>query len=360
MTLQQILSIAIVLCAIYAGTSCLCSWVVERIAAFLALRGWNLFRGISNLVGSYDLATTIFNHPLVLANSPKPERIVDAAAKNTIARFASVVRSRPPSYLEARNFSSALWQALGGEQLLASSDASTGTTANGASATSESQALAQAIVGAPASFINALKTSVAQMNKTPKLQQQLSSLLAQAGDDYTKLLAATDAWFNAEMDRVSGWYTRQAQWIVVAIALFVVTLSGIDTLEMVRTLSIVSPAQLSSIADTVQTRVCASPDPKGISCPSALSLPAGEASPTGVTNGPTSQEPFDVTQFAHIHFSLANWGWTSKTSSGRIYYRAPGMVLTWIALTLGGPFWFGLLASLVNVRAAGKKPNGKE
>ncbi|MFY9718073.1 MAG: hypothetical protein WAK16_00385 [Candidatus Cybelea sp.] len=348
MTLQQILDIAIVLCAIYAGTSCLCSWVVERIAALLALRGWSLFRGISNLVGSYELATTIFNHPLVLANSAKPDRTVDAAAGSSIARFASVALSRPPSYLEARNFSSALWQALGGEQL------------SGASGTSESQAIADASAGAPASFINALKTAVTGMNDNQKLQQQLSSLLAQAGDDYPKLLAATDAWFNAEMDRVSGWYRRQAQLIVVIVALFVVTFSGLDTLEMVRTLSILSPTQLSSIADTEQTRVCVSPSPEGISCPTPPPLPAGRTAPMGVTNGPTSQEPFDVTQFAHIHLSIENWSWKSKTSSGLIYYRAPGLVLTWIALTLGGPFWFDLLCSLANARAAGKKPDDNE
>lgn len=73
MSLSQILNIAIVICGVYAGLSCLSSWVNERIAAFLALRGWNLFRGIANLLGTDQLASKVFNHPLIAANSAKTE-----------------------------------------------------------------------------------------------------------------------------------------------------------------------------------------------------------------------------------------------------------------------------------------------
>ncbi|MBV9440412.1 MAG: hypothetical protein JOZ24_10510, partial [Candidatus Eremiobacteraeota bacterium] len=69
--LQQLLNVAIVLVAIYATMSCACSWIQERIASLLALRGWGLFRGIAQLTNE-ALATQIFNHPIVAQNSPAP------------------------------------------------------------------------------------------------------------------------------------------------------------------------------------------------------------------------------------------------------------------------------------------------
>lgn len=367
MRLADILNIAIVICGVYAGLSCLCSWVNERIAAFLALRGWNLFRGIANLLGTDQLAATVFNHPLVAANSPKPDRLVDASGATALERFLSVALSRPPSYLDARNFSSALWQVLP-----SAAPPPPAPPANVAPDTSgaETEAVAKDVVAAPLSAVATLEAVVAKLGPGQrKLQQQLQSLLAQAGDDYGKLLAATDAWFNAEMDRVTGWYARQTQWIIVVIAFIMVSFSGVDTLEMVRTLSIATPQQLSVIADNAKERVCLL-YPNKCSSPSPTSTPASSVAPSGsgttplpsptaspLTNGPSRTDQFDVTQFAHVHMDFSNWGWASTTKAGVKYYRWQGMLLTWVALALGGPFWFNLLCAIANIRSAGAKPD---
>ncbi|HVR47280.1 MAG TPA: hypothetical protein VMT95_11695 [Candidatus Binatia bacterium] len=353
MSFAQILNIAIVICGVYAGLSCLCSWVNERIAAFLALRGWNLFRGIANLLGTDQLAATVFNHPLVAANSPKPNQFVDATGKSTLQRFLNVAASRPPSYLDARNFSSALWQVLPGVAQSATAPVSDDPGTSGA----ETEAIAQTLVAAPLSAVATLEAAVGRLGaQHEKLQQQLQSLLAQAGDDYTKLLAATDAWFNAEMDRVTGWYARQTQWIIIVIAFFIVSFAGVDTLEMVRTLSIANPADLSVVANSILVQNCTKSTPTSLQaqCPPSTSPPAT----TSLTNGPTKDQPFDITQFAHVRADFANWAWSSKTQSGLEYGRWQGMLLTWLALALGGPFWFNLLCSIANIRSAGTKPDG--
>jgi hypothetical protein len=36
-----------------------------------------------------------------------------------------------------------------------------------------------------------------------------------------------------------------------------------------------------------------------------------------------------------------------------------GLIITIIALSLGGPFWFDLLDAIINVRSAGPKPPTK-
>jgi hypothetical protein len=370
MSISQILSIATVVFAVYAGMSCLCSWINERIAAFLALRGWNLFRGIANLLGADALAAKVVNHPLIAANSAKPERLVsENTISNAWARFYNVVASRPPSYVDARNFSNALWQVLpdhaGAQRPPANPAPAQG---NGGS---DTVGLAQTLVQTPSALFTAMKVAVDNLPLGSALQKQLQSLLDEADGNYSKLLDATDAWFNAEMDRVSGWYARQTQWIVIAIALIVVTVSGVDTMEMVRTLSIANPSQLSAIADSIEASECkpdAAPPPPAQRCasapkPSSISPTPSPAAAPSLTNGPTEAAPFDVTQFAHIQFEpknwfgLSNWFWTSSTKGGLQYHRGLGMLLTWLALALGGPFWFNVLCSIANIRAAGNKPS---
>jgi hypothetical protein len=392
MSLAQILNIAIVICGVYAGLSCLCSWVNERIAALLALRGWNLFRGIANLLGTDQLAAIVFNHPLVAANSPKPNRLVDASGTTAAQRFLSVAISRPPSYLDARNFSSALWQVLP-SLTPPSATATVDPNTSGA----ETEATAKALAGAPLSAVATLEAAVGRLGpQHNKLQQQMQSLLSQASDDYSKLLAATDAWFNAEMDRVTGWYARQTQWIIIVIAFFIVSFAGVDTLEMVRTLSIANPSDLSVIANSIVVQACvknvtprnlqgecptpapgqtptskSTPSPvtkptpgastapassSGVPAIGTTSVPMPNSAPVSLTNGPTIDNPFDVTQFAHVRIDFGNWGWVSKTDGGLKYHRWQGMLLTWLALALGGPFWFNLLCSIANIRGAGTKP----
>ena len=46
--------------------------------------------------------------------------------------------------------------------------------------------------------------------------------------------------------------------------------------------------------------------------------------------------------------------------NGQDWQHLPGMVVTLLALTLGGPLWFDLLLTLINMRGAGRKPKRKD
>ena len=69
-----------------------------------------------------------------------------------------------------------------------------------------------------------------------QLRNSLATLLSHAQGDYAALLKATDDWFNSEMDRVSGWYRRQSQYILIVIAATVVMFTGVDSVELVQRL----------------------------------------------------------------------------------------------------------------------------
>ncbi len=258
------------------------------------------------------------------------------AAAGRFGRFMQIAQMKPPSYVDARNFSTAMWHTIADRYPTAIRDAVNALAAPPpagqppaapAANTDGSVALAQLAIAAPPKVLAALEKTVALV-PSEMLRAQLTALLSEAGDDYTKLLAATDGWFNAQMDRVSGWYKRETMWIMAAIAVVVVSLTGVDSVAIVRLLSTSDPNALAALANTVQSNVTQS-------------------------NGAVSST-FDVTTFVHPitdAASAGNWGYHNGT-----YYRWPGLVATFLALLLGGPFWFQALQSLANVRSAGRKP----
>src|SRR6202022_2268003 len=140
MSFNQILDIAVVLIGVYAALSCVCSWVHEKIAKFLELRGWNLFRGVLHLTSDHNLAADIFNHPLVATTSPDPTKLVpvkEPGGTMTLAQqFNSVRDTKPPSYLDARNFSSAFWNVL-----LSKADSAVITKATGVTVDGQGQSI---------------------------------------------------------------------------------------------------------------------------------------------------------------------------------------------------------------------------
>lgn len=360
MTVNQILDMAIVLVGVYAMLSCIVSWLNEKIASWLRLRGWNLFKGILALVDTHEMAAAIFNHPLIASTSPdsksmtaggatKSPSVSEQAAGTRVGRFWQVFKMKPPSYLDARNFSASVWQTIADKYpaKLTAAVAALPNRAGAAAPASGSLALAQLIVATPGNVLNTLSSVVQSDVPAGDLREQLSALLAEAQSDYNGLLAATDGWFNAQMDRVTGWYKREMQWIIAALALIVVTITGVDSIEMLKVLSATDAATLTTIAQSV--------DPNNDS-QALIQSATGSAA-----NGASPAAAFDLTKFVHIVRPtgvFANWAFhTDPKDPKTTYYRWPGLVVTYLAVVLGGSFWFDALKSLANVRSAGRKPS---
>jgi hypothetical protein len=168
---------------------------------------------------------------------------------------------------------------------------------------------------------------------TGKLKANVLAVFALASD-YESLLKGTEAWFNRQMDRVSGWYKRQAQYIVAAFAIAITFFTGLDSLEIAQRLY-TAPALLSSAATQIA---------------GAYHAPAPAASPNPDTAALASSalELFKSNDFqTFFHPAFAVFGSNSHVL---------GCLITALAVSLGAPFWFDVLGKLVNVRATGPKP----
>jgi hypothetical protein len=349
MQVNNLLNVAIVMAAVYIALSCVCSSINEQIASLFRLRGEKLYTGVLNMVfGNKAFVDALFSHPLI------------DSASNNARGFYNPFKSKEnrPSYIDARAFTLAFWDSVSAnagkvgadaKALRAEADrleAKAKSAANPAAAPGEADqaqlratqatsiadwaegadkvvqvrtdaidalrtaakagaaresaeatlALAQQLVTAPADLLANLRAA-AQRIPDPSLRSSLSALFVGAGDDYTKLLKATDDWFNAQMERVSGWYTRQAQFILIAIAAVVVILTGIDSIELAE--GLYGSPSLAATADLVSKQYSSAAQGAGSVTPGS----ATEAQERAATKDLLGNQ--DIARFFHPDF--VNW-----------------------------------------------------
>ena len=317
MNVSGIVDITIVLCVVYLALSVIVSHVNEVIASGLNLRGRMLYAGVYKLLGSSaPLAEAVFAHPLV---------------SSTQGKFQSY-----PTYIDARTFSTALWHSVLAHPTAA---ADPGAVA----------AVTQA-AATPEALIGDLKQATENLPSSA-VRTQLNALLTSAGSDYNALLGNTDAWFNHQMDRVSGWYRRLIQWIITVITVVIVCCFGIDSVRIVTRLTADSQLR-TTLSSGVVEAVHAAPGNVPQQCASAQS----ETALPGTLTGAQTCALLAALDGPAFRAAFIEAPWEEKQWGNGTHWL--GLFITIFAATLGAPFWFDVLMRIVNVRLAGPKPSG--
>lgn len=158
-----------------------------------------------------------------------------------------------------------------------------------------------------------------------RLKTALTSMTVDAAGDVEQLKKALAGWFDDVMDRVSGIYKRWAAIASFVIGLLLALFLVADTIGMLRQLGN-DPHFATGV---VKAAAAATPGAPSQTAIAALALNA--------------------------HPSYWFIGWCDHFHA---HLRSlVGCLLTAIALSLGAPFWFDLLGTLINVRSAGAVPD---
>lgn len=150
-----------------------------------------------------------------------------------------------------------------------------------------------------------------------------------AGSDMDRLRHDVAAWFDNAMDRLSGVYKRNMQWISLGVGLALVVVLNADTVNVAYALW--RDGSLRSDIVSMAGQVHAS-DPVKLT--------------SNVKNIEGDLRPFP-------------FGWTGAllpTDAAGIFSKILGLLITALSISLGAPFWFDLLSKFVDVRFAGTKP----
>jgi hypothetical protein len=159
-----------------------------------------------------------------------------------------------------------------------------------------------------------------------KVGGALLPIYQRSGEDAARFRHEAEAWFDDQMERLSGVYRRWTQRIVWAIGLVLVIALNANTIQMVDSLYR-DPARRDVIV-----------------------AQAG--------NAPASADASEALSRLDSNFSPPlGWAHNGGYSGPWTVAVAPaGWLLTFLAISLGAPFWFDTLSKLARIRTTGTPP----
>lgn len=425
---STILDVAIGMIFIYLLLSLMCSAANEIIELLLKKRAIDLERGIREMLvpgsksGVAGIVENLYDHPLI--NNLFGKRYKDSRIASDL-RY--VWRTKLPSYIPARSFALALMDLVATSARTAGAAAppppgaptpvvppasgATGSTPAGNFEvklnTLPPAPLPPGVTGNPLKELREAIATSPLLNPVAPLMMDvrpgLIALVDAAGDDVAKARENIENWFNNSMDRVSSWYKRRTQVVILILGLFIAVATNADSITIAKKLStdkslresLVSAAQeyakanaqtpASGTQTTTPTATptqsptpvatptpCPSPapspqlppeckDPNFPGCKQKallISIPACTECKPGKDpkESPQCKLEFNQRQLEALNLPI---GWGSMDNFQSNWLSAMlGWLLTALAISLGAPFWFDLLNKFIVIRSA-VKPHEK-
>jgi len=205
------------------------------------------------------------------------------------------------------------------------------------------------------------------------LRTMLTTAFQNAQGDWEKIRGSIESWYDNAMDRLSGQYKRFVQLISFVLALVFALIFQLDAIAIGERLyaDSILRGKLAELATTYVEKNEAAPvaaagkpkSDKGAGTPAANASDEADASATNAADTQSLQafnESVDKIRAARENLVsvVSLFGLDSDEKSETKDDRTSwiGILVTALAGMLGGPFWFGVLQRLVNLRGSGPKP----
>jgi hypothetical protein len=332
---SPILDVAIGMVFVYLLLSLICSAANEAIESKLKNRAKSLELGIRNLLGDKGLADKLYAHDLISG------LYSDKQGK--------------PSYIPSRTFALALMNTVFPEGA---------APAVGQAAEPNANPLAN--------FRATIAALPADAAAAP-IKKALLALIDDAQGDVNKLRSNIENWYDAAMDRVSGWYKRRVHAIILVLGLVITVALNADSAYVARHLS-TDPALRNSLVSASQVYAQKENNGEpGKQNADQTTQPSGESAQTRFDNnlqqlkelglpigwsveGDDPRFKGKVAVDPHLKWP----GWHLLNANVRsewwlqIKFHWLGWLLTALAISLGAPFWFDMLNKLIVVRSTVK------
>lgn len=283
MSLPAVLEVVLGLSFLFALLSLVASGANELVAAGLKLRARTLERGIVNLLANRVDAEALYLHPLIQS---------------------LYLGNRRPSYIPRDKFALALLDMK-----------------------------VKPAIDAVGEHISAIPTTIGKL-PPGQVQDTLDLLWRDAKTDIDRFRRNVEGWFDDAMERVSGWYRRLTQAMLLALGIALAVGLNVNAVTVAQRLWTDAPLR-AAVVEQVQR---------------AEPLPAGDQQT--VDDALRSVES-GLKSLGALSLPI---GWTEEARPSTWYGAVAGWILTAIAIAMGAPFWFDLLGRVARLRSTGVRP----
>lgn len=307
----ETLDIAIGMVFVYLLLSLICSALNELIEAKLGKRATDLERGIRALLSDENRLKELYRHPLIFG-------LYEGEYGGKATKL--------PTYIPARTFALALMDTVltAGPNTASGARGATAPSASALNAASQFQQLRGAVEGI----------------QEDRLRGALLTLVDAAGNDVSRVRENIEDWFNSSMDRVSGWYKRRAQIIILVLGFVVTIATNADTVAIVN--SLVQDRALRDSLVAASQEYARRPAESQGNAQELIKENTERIKALGLPVGWDTQDPRVWPGDDGVRWLFKIFGW----------------FLTAMAISLGAPFWFDLLNKFMVIRST-VKPHEK-
>jgi hypothetical protein len=360
---SPVLDVAIGMAMVYLLLSLIASAFQEVLASLVQARSANLERGIRSLFSGDSLTTgttlfaAIYDHGLIrglyqdptsdygrdAAGNPIPEPAWTKLTRQVFGALRLALRwllhMHPagkdlkvddlllPSYIPSRTFALALCDILNNPRPFGW-DSMKNMEAN--------------------------LTALHQKYADNKAVEALLTLVVDAAGKPEKLQTNLENWYNDSMDRVSGWYRRYVQNILLFIGLGVAIALNVDSIRVARTLWVDKDARTGlSTAASAYLNTHTTPPNSATATPPQQVNKAELQDQLKKTIGAFNDVSRDsLLPIGWKHSFDEYWAWYTPDLDHnlQVLEKLAGWMITAIALSLGAPFWFDALNKFMVVR----------
>lgn len=317
----QMLDVLIGIVFVYLLMSLVCSAVGEMIETVLKCRACCLKRSLQKLFNDKQgtgPTKELYEHPLIYGlfkgeYNPKKTRNL-------------------PSYISARDFALALMDIVISPQ--------TQSDTPQAEQPCMLKLLQQAIRTDSSKDSPEVKKALSGLSN---IKKALTPLVDTA-EDLNNALKNIELWYDGVMERVTGWYKRRMQLILLIVALIVTIAVNVDTLTITKYLSRDAAAR-NAIVEIAQNTV------KEQSAASQGTALQDSNDTEKLVNALSSVQELGLP----IGWSDTPFKWTPLRFSNYWEQSSPhlaGWIITAIALSMGASFWFDFLKRLIAIRSS--------
>ena len=327
---SDVLDIGIGMSLLFLMMSLIATAVREAIEGMMKSRSKDLERGLREMLddgkeGNFDgLVGQIYKHSLI-----------NSLYRGTLEKAK---KGDLPSYIPSKSFVSALLDIV-----LRSKPAADGT--------------ARADVALPQKDTRASLTiedlrSCAD-NLPPQIKNVVVGAIEDAQGDINAVRQNLEGWFDATMDRVSGWYRRRTQWILFLIGIIAAGVLNVDSITI---------AQRLTNDKTLRDAIVATAQRQG-TVPAADTTKSydevsAQLGKIGLPIGWTKQDGTIYPEAQMCPNGKSPDGKNCEYTSGALLKVVVGWLVTAFAIMLGAPFWFDVLNRFMVVRST-VKPSEK-